>query len=159
MYVAWKIELTQKFARLVLFCLIKKRSFILLCVLHLFSERWQSTLFQIFLIFFKGRSLILELSIVQYIFHHRQINDKVKEGGNIVCIKFWFRVSNFILFVRWGSYSLWKGEGGKWSAIFKAWKVCEEKNNSTEIFESLLGLTYAVSWQASDFLTDFLVWN
>ena len=32
----------------VLFCLIKKRSFNLLCVLDLFSQRWQSTLFQIF---------------------------------------------------------------------------------------------------------------
>ena len=29
--------------------IIKKRSFNLLCVLDLFSERWQSTLFQIFL--------------------------------------------------------------------------------------------------------------
>ena len=32
----------------VLFRLIKKRSFQLLCLLDLFSERWQSTLFQIF---------------------------------------------------------------------------------------------------------------
>ena len=34
----------------VLFRLIKKRSFNLLCVLDLFSECWQSTLFQIFLV-------------------------------------------------------------------------------------------------------------
>ena len=38
-------------ARFVLFRPIKKRSFNLLCVLDLFlSERWQSTLFQIFLL-------------------------------------------------------------------------------------------------------------
>ena len=37
-----------KCARFVLFRLIKKRSFNLLFVLDLFSERWQSTLFQIF---------------------------------------------------------------------------------------------------------------
>ena len=38
----------QPFARFVLFRLIKKRSFNLLGVLGLFSDRWQSTLFQIF---------------------------------------------------------------------------------------------------------------
>ena len=37
----------QDKARFVLFHLIKKRSFNLLCVLDLFSERWQSTLSQI----------------------------------------------------------------------------------------------------------------
>ena len=49
LYVAWKRGLPQKFAHFVLFRLIKKRSFNLLCVLDLFSECWQSTLFQIFL--------------------------------------------------------------------------------------------------------------
>ena len=39
-------------SKLCAFCLIKKRSFNLLCVLGLFSERWQSTLFQIFFFFF-----------------------------------------------------------------------------------------------------------
>ena len=49
LYVAWKRGLPRKFARFVLFRLINKRSFNLLCVLDLFfSERWQSTLFQIF---------------------------------------------------------------------------------------------------------------
>ena len=48
LYVAWKRGLPRKFARFVLFRLIKKRPFNLLCVLDLFSERWQSTLFQIF---------------------------------------------------------------------------------------------------------------
>ena len=43
--------LPRKFARFVLFRLIKKRSVNLLCVLDLFSERWQSTLFQIFVLF------------------------------------------------------------------------------------------------------------
>ena len=38
-----------KCARFVLFRLIKERSFNLLCVLDLSSERWQSTLFQIYL--------------------------------------------------------------------------------------------------------------
>ena len=46
LYVAWKRGLPRKFARFVLFRLIKKSSFNLLCVLDLFSERWQSTLFQ-----------------------------------------------------------------------------------------------------------------
>ena len=40
--------ITSKFARFVLFRIIKKCSFNLLCVLDLFSERWQSTLFQMF---------------------------------------------------------------------------------------------------------------
>ena len=44
-------------ARFVLFRLIKKLSFNLLCVLDLFSERWQSTLFQNFF-FFSYRSII-----------------------------------------------------------------------------------------------------
>ena len=45
---AWKRGLPRKCARFVLFPPIKKRSFNLLCVLDLVSERWQSTLFQIF---------------------------------------------------------------------------------------------------------------
>ena len=49
LYVAWKRGLPKKIARFVLFRLIKKHSFNLLCVLDLFSERWQSTLFQILL--------------------------------------------------------------------------------------------------------------
>ena len=43
------------------FCLIKKRSFNLLCVLDLFSECWQSTLFQIFkfiLLVWQGSGLV-----------------------------------------------------------------------------------------------------
>ena len=48
---SWKSWLYQKFARFVLFRLIEKCSFNLLCVLDLFSERWQSTLFQIFFFF------------------------------------------------------------------------------------------------------------
>ena len=51
LYAAWKRGLPRKFARSVLFRLIKKRSFNLLCVLDLFSERWQSILFQIFFFF------------------------------------------------------------------------------------------------------------
>ena len=39
-----------------LFRLIKKRSFNLLCVLDLFSERWQSNLFKIFFFFFLQRN-------------------------------------------------------------------------------------------------------
>ena len=50
--VAWQRGLPRKFACFVLFCLIKKRSFNLLCVLDIFSECWQSTLFQIFFFFF-----------------------------------------------------------------------------------------------------------
>ena len=53
MYVAGKRGLPRKFARFVLFRPIKKRSFNLLRVWHLFfSERWQSTLFRIFFFFF-----------------------------------------------------------------------------------------------------------
>ena len=48
LYIAWKRGIARKFAHFVLFRLIKKRSFNLLCVLDLFSEHWQSTLFQIF---------------------------------------------------------------------------------------------------------------
>ena len=48
LYVAWKGGLPRKFARLVLFCSFRKCSCNLLCVLDLFSECWQSTLFQIF---------------------------------------------------------------------------------------------------------------
>ena len=48
LYVAQKRLLHRKFARFILFRPIKTRSFNLLCVLDLFSERWQSTLFQIF---------------------------------------------------------------------------------------------------------------
>ena len=40
----------------VLFRLIKKRSFNFLCFLDLFSERWQSTLFQIFFFFLRVRA-------------------------------------------------------------------------------------------------------
>ena len=46
----FQLSFPRKFARLVLFHLIKKHSFNLVCVLDLFSERWQSTLFQIFLV-------------------------------------------------------------------------------------------------------------
>ena len=49
--IAWKRLLPRKVARFVLFRPIKKRSFNLLCVLDLFSERWQSTLFKIFFFF------------------------------------------------------------------------------------------------------------
>ena len=52
--------LHRKFARFVLFRLIKKHSFNLLCVLDLFSERWQSTLFQIFLFFYSDFSSLYE---------------------------------------------------------------------------------------------------
>ena len=48
-----KDDYIQKYARFVLFRLIKKRSSNLVCVLILFSERWQSTLFQIFFFFLK----------------------------------------------------------------------------------------------------------
>ena len=43
-----KKMITSKICTFFLFSIIKKRSFNLLCVLDLFSERWQSTLFQIF---------------------------------------------------------------------------------------------------------------
>ena len=56
LYVAWKRGLPQKCACFVLFCPTKKCSFNLLFVLDLFSERWQSTLFQIFLYFFPDNS-------------------------------------------------------------------------------------------------------
>ena len=49
LYAAWKRGLPRKIARFVQFRPDKKRSFNLLCVLDLFSERWQSALFQIFL--------------------------------------------------------------------------------------------------------------
>ena len=47
-----KGKLPRKFSRFVLFRLIDKRSFNLSCILDLFAERWQSTLFQMFLLFF-----------------------------------------------------------------------------------------------------------
>ena len=47
LYVAWKRGLPPKCAHFVLFRPIKKHSFNLLCALDLFSEHWQSTLFQI----------------------------------------------------------------------------------------------------------------
>ena len=49
LYVAWKRRLPRKCARFVPFRPIQKRSFNLLCVLDFFSfsERWQSTQFQI----------------------------------------------------------------------------------------------------------------
>ena len=47
-----KGKLPRKFSRFVLFRLIDKRSFNLSCILDLFAERWQSTLFQMFLFFF-----------------------------------------------------------------------------------------------------------
>ena len=50
LYVTWKGGPPRKFARFVLFRPIKKRSFKLLCVLDLFSQRWQSTLFHTFCI-------------------------------------------------------------------------------------------------------------
>ena len=49
LYLAWKRGLPRKCAHFVLFHPIKKRSFNLSCVLDLFWEPWQSTLFQIFL--------------------------------------------------------------------------------------------------------------
>ena len=52
LYAAWKRGLPRKIARFVLFCPIKSVPFNLLCVLGLFSECWQSTLFQIFIFFF-----------------------------------------------------------------------------------------------------------
>ena len=48
LYVAWKRGLPRKLARFVLFRPVKKRSCNFLCVLDLFSERWQSTLFHFF---------------------------------------------------------------------------------------------------------------
>ena len=48
LYIAWKRGLPQKFASFVLFHPIKKRSFNLLCVLELSSERRWSTLFHFF---------------------------------------------------------------------------------------------------------------
>ena len=51
LYVACKTRLPRKCARFVLFRPIKKCPFNLLCVLDLFSEHWQSTLFQIFFFF------------------------------------------------------------------------------------------------------------
>ena len=48
LYVAWKRGLPWKSALLVLFRPIKNRSLNLLCVLDLFSEHWQSTLFPFF---------------------------------------------------------------------------------------------------------------
>ena len=53
--------LHRKFARFVLFRLIKKRSFNLLCVLDFFSERWQTTLFQIFFFYLCDVSKCLPL--------------------------------------------------------------------------------------------------
>ena len=44
--------------KFVLFCPIKKRSFNLLCVLDLFSERCQSSLFQIFFSFSQWKELV-----------------------------------------------------------------------------------------------------
>ena len=52
LYVVRKRGLPRKFARFVLFRPSKKRFLNLLCVLDLFSERLQSTPFQIFFIFF-----------------------------------------------------------------------------------------------------------
>ena len=51
LYIAWKRGLPKKIACFVLFHPIKKLSLNLLCVLDLFSECWQSTLFHIFYIF------------------------------------------------------------------------------------------------------------
>ena len=45
MYVAWKRGLPRKFARFVLFRLIKKRSFQLECVLDLYYQYSKITLF------------------------------------------------------------------------------------------------------------------
>ena len=59
LYVALKRGFPRKCARFVLFRLIKRRSFNLLCVLDIFSERWQSVSYSFSFFFF----LILQCSL------------------------------------------------------------------------------------------------
>ena len=51
--------------RTIIIKLFKKRSFNLLCVLDLFSERWQSALFQIFFFFFAAEHFMAQSEIAQ----------------------------------------------------------------------------------------------
>ena len=72
-----KRGLPRRFACFVLFYPVKKRSFNLLCVLDLFSERWQSTLFQSFFLILihqltrrKGRECSARWSHRHHHYHH-----------------------------------------------------------------------------------------
>ena len=72
LYVAWKRWLPRKCVRFVLFCPLKKRSLNFLCVLDLFSERWQLTLFQIFL-FISTRRTVVEVNTKSYWSRRRDV--------------------------------------------------------------------------------------
>ena len=77
LYVARKRWLHRKFASFVLFHLIKKRSFNLLCVWDLFSEHWQSTLFQIFFFFW--------LSFIFFFFSWKMQEPKLRGEKVAIC--------------------------------------------------------------------------
>ena len=59
----FEISMSLSMSSFVLFRLIKKRSRNLLCVLDIFSERWQSTLFQFFFITVLAEAIAPGLSV------------------------------------------------------------------------------------------------